>query len=160
MTGHKFRRPDKDRHTFAQLSKRIRYNHVTGVLERIGSGKSTVGNIKSTGYMRIKIDRVDYLYHHVVWFLCKQSWPVEIDHIDRNKQNNKITNLRECSRIENQAGIKKPIIRSDGVRYDGIVDAAKAMSWVGKSFMARQVNINKSLRRGGTAYGFRWSYAT
>ena len=35
--------------------------------------------------MRVKIDGVDYLYHHVVFCLCHERWPVEVDHIDRNK---------------------------------------------------------------------------
>ena len=94
MTAHKFRRPDSERHTYAELSKRISYNQKTGELERTRwPAKGKVGNLKSTGYMRVKIDGINYLYHHVVFCLCHKRWPVEVDHIDRNKLNNRIKNL-------------------------------------------------------------------
>ena len=40
--------------------------------------------------------------HRVIWFLYYESWPVgEIDHINRNRSDNRIGNLRICNRQQN-----------------------------------------------------------
>ena len=156
MTAHKFRRPDSERHTYAELSKRISYNQKTGELERTRwRAKGKVGNLKSTGYMRVKIDGVDYLYHHVVFCLCHERWPVEVDHIDRKKLNNRIENLRECTRKENQSWRAKPVVRSDGMVFDTMSDAARVCSKSGKR---NRANIYRAIKRGVEAYGYRWRF--
>lgn len=46
--------------------------------------------------------------HHVVWFLCKDYWPVmEIDHKDRDSLNNNIDNLREVTSKQNSDNTKR-----------------------------------------------------
>ena len=74
MTGHKFRRPDKDRHTFKQLVKRVKYNDDAGLIERVGiNHRGKVGNIKSTGYMRIKIDGMTDAEYEILYKSAKQA---------------------------------------------------------------------------------------
>lgn len=61
------------------------------------------GSLKPTGYIQIKVNGKLYLSHRIIWLMHHNEWPTkEIDHIDRNKQNNKIENLRYVTRQQNQ----------------------------------------------------------
>jgi hypothetical protein len=75
------------------------------------------------GYARTRIFDKNFLAHRVAWILSHQEWPTgEIDHIDGNPANNRISNLRLVSHRENQLNMKR---RSDnksgvtGVTWDG-----------------------------------------
>ena len=63
---------------------------------------------KITGYRRVGINKKDYQYHRVVYFLHNNKWKIHdsstnnsIDHIDRDKLNNNIENLRVVTHQEN-----------------------------------------------------------
>jgi len=61
----------------------------------------------SNGYRYVCFEGKTYKEHRVVWFLYYGEWPKnEIDHIDLNKANNAISNLRECTRSQNLANRK------------------------------------------------------
>ena len=64
---------------------------------------------KSTGYRIVSINKKAYKYHRVVYFIHHQEWDIHdkcqdnsIDHIDRDKLNNSIENLRVVTHSENQ----------------------------------------------------------
>jgi hypothetical protein len=59
------------------------------------------GYINNNGYRAIRYDGKLYLAHRLVYLWHKGHLPAEIDHIDRNKQNNAIENLRECTKSQN-----------------------------------------------------------
>lgn len=101
MPCHKLRRPDAERISYEDFSSRFTYRD--GEILRVGKGKKKTGSVKSNGYHRIHIDRQHYLTHHLVWFWHHRTWPEQLDHIDRNRLNNRIENLRECSVAENLA---------------------------------------------------------
>jgi len=80
------------------------------------------GNISSQGYIIITINKINYRAHRLAWFYINKEWPKGIlDHIDRNKQNNAITNLRLATHSVNRLNSK---INSNntstisGVHYD------------------------------------------
>jgi hypothetical protein len=53
------------------------------------------------GYRVIRVDGIDYYAHRLAWFYMYGRWPKALDHIDRNRSNNAIANLRKCSQAEN-----------------------------------------------------------
>lgn len=62
----------------------------------------------SKGYMCIRIEHRIYFSHRLAWLFINGQWPVdEIDHIDGNPMNNKIANLRQATRAQNLANIRK-----------------------------------------------------
>lgn len=87
------------------------YDKNTGQLLRIKKNKpdeySPVTFIDRHGYIvaTASIDGKQYMRyaHRVIWFLCNGDIPdkMVIDHIDRNKLNNKITNLRLITQQQN-----------------------------------------------------------
>jgi hypothetical protein len=71
-----------------------------------GSGKirpgTLAGCIKDDGYWVIVHKKKHYTAHRLIWFYHHGVWPSDsIDHIDRNRANNVIENLRECTYAEN-----------------------------------------------------------
>jgi hypothetical protein len=66
------------------------------------------GCINHEGYVQIMIDRKTYRAHRLAWLYVYGSFPSkEIDHINCIPSDNRIVNLREASREENQQNKKK-----------------------------------------------------
>lgn len=64
---------------------------------------SRAGNVMpDKGYLRIRLDGVLVLAHRLAWRLYWGAWPVEfIDHINCERDDNRICNLREATRSQN-----------------------------------------------------------
>lgn len=80
--------------------------------------KSIAGTINSRGYRHIRIDNKFYQAHRLIWiyiygFLNDTDF---IDHIDRNRNNNQINNLRKCSNTENSLNRKVSSTSSSGIK--------------------------------------------
>lgn len=60
-----------------------------------------VGNLNNHGYIHTKIDGQRYRNHQLIYLMHHGYIPKQIDHIDRNRTNNRIENLRACTQTEN-----------------------------------------------------------
>jgi len=92
----------------AELREWIDYNPETGVLtwkkrRRYNATAGTeCGSLHHTGYRYIRFGGVRPPAHHIAWALHYGRWPLrELDHINRVREDNRITNLREVTRSEN-----------------------------------------------------------
>ena len=89
------------------LSSLFKYDKESGILTRIrhisGSAKmgDTVGTKRVDGYLCVIIDGESYLLHRIIWILTTGEQPNTIDHINRNRGDNRWCNLRNVSPQEN-----------------------------------------------------------
>jgi len=59
---------------------------------------TSAGGVTSSGYKYIGIDRTQYLAHRLIWLFHYGYFPEhQIDHINRDRLDNRIGNLREVS---------------------------------------------------------------
>ena len=67
--------------------------------DKIGTRAGTIDNL---GYRRVSFEGKLHLEHRVIWRILKGDWPTkELDHINRQRDDNRIENLREVTRQEN-----------------------------------------------------------
>ncbi len=65
--------------------------------ERVKVG-DVAGSVTSHGYLRIRVAGRQYPAHRLAWLYVYGEWPKHhIDHIDGNRKNNAIDNLRDVS---------------------------------------------------------------
>lgn len=63
---------------------------------------SVAGNVNSNGYWVVGINSTKYRQHRLAWFYHYGCWPVgTVDHLDCNRANNRIDNLRDVSQAVN-----------------------------------------------------------
>jgi hypothetical protein len=61
-----------------------------------------VGSLMRGGYRQTSIDGERYLIHRLIWFYVHKEWPNGfLDHINQNKRDNSIQNLRVVTNSEN-----------------------------------------------------------
>ena len=119
------------------LRERFDYNPETGeITYRVRSGGEVAGSpagwTASSGYRYIKINRSSYKLHRIVWLLVYGEDPgeMEIDHIDRDKSNNRINNLRLADRISNC--LNKGISKANKSGVTGVTYCKRDKLWVAK----------------------------
>ena len=66
------------------------------------NGRIAGGVEQKTGYHRVKIHGRSYQTHRLIWLYHYGYLPVELDHEDQNKLNNRLENLREVTAKQNK----------------------------------------------------------
>ena len=80
--------------TLEYVNSVVAYDPFTGQFTRHRTGKLT-GRLKDSGYVEIQIGDKRPRAHRLAWLMTYGEWPPgDIDHADRDKSNNRISNLR------------------------------------------------------------------
>ena len=76
-----------------------------------------VGNVREdTGYRVVSILDKKYTVHRLIFLYHHGYIPKMLDHIDGNKSNNKIENLRECNSYQNNQNAKRRKDNTSGTK--------------------------------------------
>lgn len=93
---------------------------------------SQIGSDNGEGYLRFSIDKVDYFAHRIAWALVHGHIPagMVIDHINGNRSDNRIQNLRLTDVVGNaRNSAAKPGKKTS--RYRGVKFAHKKWeAWI------------------------------
>lgn len=88
---------------------------------------ATAGRIDSHGYIQVQFKGRKYLAHRLIFLMHHGYLPDYVDHINGEKANNRIENLRECTLSQNRANSKTPQNNSSG--FKGVVWHKDAGKW-------------------------------
>jgi hypothetical protein len=80
------------------------------------------------GYLRITVLGTSIYAHRLAWFYVHGVWPEQIDHINGNKSDNRIANLRDVSLQQNLQNKLKPQKNSES-KVLGVSWHKKAKKW-------------------------------
>jgi hypothetical protein len=85
------------------------------------------GDVKKNGYRYIVLNKKRYLAHRLIFLFHYGYLPEFIDHIDNNKTNNQIENLRQATKNQNAQNKKMSKTNKSGVK--GVSWHNKANKW-------------------------------
>lgn len=102
--------------TYDRLREVLNYDATTGVFTwRTKTSRKVIvgreaGSLTRHGYVSIRIDGKAYYAHRLAWCYMHGDWPdAEIDHINGDKTENHISNLRQATRKQNMENRVQPI---------------------------------------------------
>jgi len=123
------------------LRELLDYDAETGVFTWLVSANnrtkagSVAGSPHGGGYIIIGVRGRMYLAHRLAWLWVHSEWPPhDVDHINLDKTDNRIANLRLATRSQNKANTLRPFTNTSGV---------KGVSWhrQGRKWQAR-IKVN------------------
>jgi hypothetical protein len=112
--------------TQSELKNKLHYDQDTGIFTRLNTGKKA-GFLRSD-YIIIGIGQKEYRAHRLAWLYVYGNMPNKfIDHINLNKSDNRISNLRECTKSENAMNVKLSVKNKSG--YKGVSWSKEKCKW-------------------------------
>lgn len=112
--------------TQAEIIAAIDYNPQTGlffwthhesVYVNVRGKQTATSGVK--GHLKIRFQDREYKAHHVAWVIMKGYWPVEVDHENNNRSDNRWSNLREATRQQNQ--MNRVLSKNSTSGFKGVV---------------------------------------
>jgi hypothetical protein len=111
---------DPDRGTF-------RWKNSAGRHGRIEAG-TLAGLTNKEGYRYLRIGRVVYKASRLMWFYVHGEWPAgQIDHKNRDRADDRISNLRNCTQSENKSN--SGVYKNNTSGYKGVIHDQRRGKW-------------------------------
>ena len=95
--------------TQKELHKLFNYDEQSGVFtyaKKVKYAKHNVGDVVGTlnpdGYLRVMVNKKHYPLHRLAWIYIHGELPNKIDHINHNRSDNRIVNLRSVTTTVNK----------------------------------------------------------
>lgn len=98
--------------TQERLHEVFSYHHSGLLINKVRRGNSACGKIAGrvmdNGYIRISVDRKEYAAHRLVWLYHHGYFPEhDLDHVNGDRSDNRVENLRQATRAENMQNEKR-----------------------------------------------------
>ncbi len=96
-----------------------RNGHLFWKVDRRGNklkGKQASRLKKSNGYCEVTINKKNHYVHRIIFMMFYGYWPEQIDHIDGNRSNNLLPNLREATNAQNNRNTKTRASNTTGFK--------------------------------------------
>lgn len=137
--------------TVSQARERLIYDPETGhLLWRWHRNSHMIGRVAgcvdSKGYIRISMTidgcQRSFQSHRLAWLIYHGRWPKDqLDHINGDKTDNRICNLRECNQAENNANTRL---------YKNNKSGIKGVTWdENRKMWSAHITVDKKLMRLG-----------
>lgn len=79
--------------------------------------KRQAGSLNSEKYRHIQLGARKYKAHRVAWAISTGAWPIKfIDHINGDRDDNRLVNLRGASNAENCLNAKLSVTNKSGIK--------------------------------------------
>jgi len=108
---------------------------------RLKPGDSA-GSVRADGYRKIRVNYHSYYAHRLAWLLYYGEWPEhDIDHVNHDPSDNRISNLRDVTNAENHKNLPKFSCNTSGIpglsrSYNGV--------WRGRVYVNRKLHHSGS----------------
>lgn len=117
-----------------ELRELLHYDRATGIFRwrvtRTGTARagSIAGRTSNKGYRQIKVYGNHYFAHRLAWLWVHGEWPsAGIDHINTDKTDNRIENLRQASPSQN--GANRPVQSNNTSGLKGVCWNRASKKW-------------------------------
>lgn len=91
------------------------------------AGKKALSTVDLKGYKFGSILKRLHRSHQVIWAMCYNEWPDQIDHINGYRADNRLVNLRSVNQKENNMNMKRPKDNTSG--FLGVCWCPRGKKW-------------------------------
>lgn len=122
---------ESEKITIERLKELFEYHEDGYLINKVSRGRTAKAGdragrgIQTKNYRQIRVDGRNIREHIIIWCILKGEYPVEINHIDHDRTNNKIENLEN---VTHQANIQHEYKG----KPHGVIPYRKTGKWIAR----------------------------